>query len=134
MFQPMRRLRWLHLGNNRISVVTAPTVRHLQHLDYLQLCNNGITYIYEALLNGMVKLEHLDISGNKLKRLDIRALHLALPILRKVNIMDNAFLCQDLEAIIRDMEVDSIGAVLANNVTKFKDIQPNEIGELKFGL
>lgn len=129
LFQPTRRLRWLFLGHNRVSVLTTPALRHLAHLDYLQLCHNGLSYIYEAVLDGMIKLEHLDLSGNRLERLNVRALHLALPVLRKLNLLDNALQCETLEPILKDLERFNIGAVVGNNVTKFKDVHPYEIGK-----
>jgi len=98
-FQQLPRLEELYLSRCGLFFSDPDTFQPLKRLKILDLGYNDLRFINFMDLRKMGNLETLAIHSNSLTDIDVNALKISLPNLRRVMIAGNNFLCTTLERI-----------------------------------
>lgn len=88
-FDFMRRVQFIDLSFNEISIIEKRSFRDLFRLKYLFLGNNRIEDLDKEMFQALVNLKYLDVSYNKIKSLETTVFSIAGGSLFEVNLLSN---------------------------------------------
>lgn len=103
-FRNLGRLEELYLSRCNLFLSDPDTFRTLKRLKKLDIGYNSLRFMNFMDLRQMTNLEILAIHSNLLSDIDVHALKISLPNLKKIMITGNDFLCSTLDRIFDQLE------------------------------
>ncbi|XP_060529450.1 leucine-rich repeat-containing protein 70 isoform X2 [Cylas formicarius] len=123
-FVESTNLKVLDLYSNFLTIEGANMLQGLERLEYLNLSRNHIaTLNFENDTYVWENLKVLNVSGNVLANIDVPGLRNHFPTLRMLDINDNNFLCTELDIIFRSLRYESIDVAKGRYVSSHYSIQ-----------
>lgn len=98
VFNSLVNLNTLLLNNNYLTKITPQNWENLAKLYSLNLADNFLTTFDVGYNFSFANLSQLDLSGNSLTQLDGAGMKLSFPYLRELNIQNNFWTCEHLNA------------------------------------
>lgn len=111
-FQKLVRLEELYLSRCNLFFSDPDTFQPLKRLKKLDIGYNDLRFMNFMDLRQMKNLEVLAIHSNHLSDIDVHALKISLPNLKKIMITGNNFLCSTLDRICVHLERANIEPAL----------------------
>lgn len=107
-FQHLSRLEELYLSRCNLFFSDPDTFKSLKRLKILDLGYNNLRFINFMDLRQMSNLETLAIHSNALTDIDVYAMKISLPNLRRIMLAGNSWLCSSLDRIYDQLQRASI--------------------------
>lgn len=111
-FRNVGRLEELYLSRCNLFFSDPDTFRPLKRLKKLDIGYNDLRFMNFMDLRQMNNLEVLAIHSNHLSDIDVHALKISLPNLKKIMLTGNDFLCSTLDRIYNHLERANIEAAV----------------------
>lgn len=111
-FRKLAKLEELYLSRCNLFFSDPDTFKPLKRLKKLDIGYNDLRFMNFMDLRQMTNLEVLAIHSNHLSDIDVHALKISLPSLKKILISGNDFLCSTLDRIYIHLERANIEAAI----------------------